>query len=105
VISQGPLHFSDIKTIHDGMAEKVSMVIQYLSMTIGGLIIGFLYAWKLALVTLAVAPVIGIASGLVMVVSTILYRHKDDCIVSEFRLYRMFQKDASIVLSLSFHIK
>jgi len=58
------------------MAEKVSMVIQYFSMTITGVTIALVYAWKLALVTLAVAPLIGISSALLFVVSTILFSKK-----------------------------
>jgi len=65
------LHFSDIKVIRDGMADKVSVVLQYLSMTIAGLIIALVYAWRLALVTLAIAPLIGISTGLIVVVSII----------------------------------
>jgi len=70
------LHCSDIRTIRSGMAEKVSMVIQYFSMTITGVTIALVYAWKLALVTLAVAPLIGISSALLFVVSTILFSKK-----------------------------
>ena len=54
------------------MSDKVSMVIQNLSMTIAGLTFGFLYSWKLALVALSVAPLIIISTGLVMVVSKIV---------------------------------
>nr|CAB3219614.1 multidrug resistance protein 1-like [Phallusia mammillata] len=73
VTSSGELNArlsSDIKKIRDGLAEKVSMVVQYLSMTLSGLIIGFVYAWSLALVTLAVAPLLGLASGLWMVLTS-----------------------------------
>uniref|UniRef100_H2ZPW4 Bile salt export pump n=1 Tax=Ciona savignyi TaxID=51511 RepID=H2ZPW4_CIOSA len=56
---------SDVKKIKDGMAEKVSMVLQYTSMSLTGIIVGLIYAWKLALVTLSVAPLLGLASTLI----------------------------------------
>uniref|UniRef100_H2ZPC0 Bile salt export pump n=1 Tax=Ciona savignyi TaxID=51511 RepID=H2ZPC0_CIOSA len=60
---------NDVSKIKDGMAQKVSMVIQYGSMSLTGIIVGFYYTWKLALVTLAVAPLLGIASGLMFTVT------------------------------------
>jgi len=54
------------------MSDKVSMVIQNLSMTIAGLTFGFFYSWKLALVALSAAPLIIISIGLMIVVSAIL---------------------------------
>uniref|UniRef100_H2ZPB8 Bile salt export pump n=1 Tax=Ciona savignyi TaxID=51511 RepID=H2ZPB8_CIOSA len=54
----------------------VSMVIQYGSMSLTGIIVGFCYTWKLALVTLAVAPLLGIASGLMFTV-TATYTKKE----------------------------
>uniref|UniRef100_H2ZPT2 Bile salt export pump n=1 Tax=Ciona savignyi TaxID=51511 RepID=H2ZPT2_CIOSA len=55
---------NDVKKIKDGMAEKVSMVLQYTSMSLTGIIVGLFYAWKLALVTLSVSPLLGVASTL-----------------------------------------
>uniref|UniRef100_H2ZPB1 Bile salt export pump n=1 Tax=Ciona savignyi TaxID=51511 RepID=H2ZPB1_CIOSA len=68
--------YSDVSKIKDGMAQKVSMVIQYGSMSLTGIIVGFCYTWKLALVTLAVAPLLGIASGLMFTV-TATYTKKE----------------------------
>uniref|UniRef100_H2ZPB6 Bile salt export pump n=1 Tax=Ciona savignyi TaxID=51511 RepID=H2ZPB6_CIOSA len=67
---------NDVSKIKDGMAQKVSMVIQYGSMSLTGIIVGFCYTWKLALVTLAVAPLLGIASGLMFTV-TATYTKKE----------------------------
>uniref|UniRef100_H2ZPW7 Bile salt export pump n=1 Tax=Ciona savignyi TaxID=51511 RepID=H2ZPW7_CIOSA len=62
---------NDVKKIKDGMAEKVSMVLQYTSMSLTGIIVGLIYAWKLALVTLSVAPLLGLASTLMFTLTTI----------------------------------
>jgi len=64
-----PIHFSDVKTIRDGLADKVSLVIQNLGMTATGVILALIYSWKLALVTLTVAPLIVISSGMMIKVS------------------------------------
>jgi len=58
------------------MADKVALMIQYASMTIFGLVIALIYSWKLALVTLSLAPLIVLSAGLMMLVSTILFQDK-----------------------------
>mgnify|MGYP000257563118 CR=1 FL=1 len=57
--------FGDVKKIQDGIAEKVGVAIQSLSQFIGGLIIGFVYGWKMALVILAVLPVLAVSGYLI----------------------------------------
>ena len=54
--------FSDINKVAEGMGEKISSLIQYLSMGVSGVVIGIVYAWKMGLVTLSVAPLLGVAS-------------------------------------------
>ena len=39
-------------------------------MTIAGLVVALVYSWKLALVTIALAPVLGISSALLLMVSS-----------------------------------
>jgi len=56
------------------MAEKVALMIQYSSLTIFGLVIALIYSWKLALVTLSLAPLIVLSAGLMMLVSTIMFQ-------------------------------
>jgi len=63
--------FSDIDQIKDGMAEKVSITLQYLSLCISGLVVAFVYSWKLALVTLSVSPLLMISNGIMMKVGEI----------------------------------
>ena len=65
-------YFSDIKKAKDGLGEKVSFVIQYVSMTLTGVTIGIVYTWKLGLVTLSVAPLLVLSGALLFIVSLIL---------------------------------
>merc|ERR1712227_1199065 len=39
--------FDDVKKIQDSIAEKVGVAIQSIAQFLGGLIIGFIYGWKL----------------------------------------------------------
>ena len=57
--------FGDVKKIQDGIAEKVGVAIQSLAQFIGGLIIAFVYGWKMALVILAVLPVLAVSGYLI----------------------------------------
>ena len=57
--------------IKDGMAEKVSTTIQYVSMAIAGLIVGLAFSWKVALVTLAVSPLLVVSTALMLKVSVV----------------------------------
>ncbi|CAK8684370.1 unnamed protein product [Clavelina lepadiformis] len=72
VTSSGELNArlaSDVKKVKDGLGEKVASTLQYTGMTIAGLVVALVYSWKLALVTLALAPVLGISSALLLMVS------------------------------------
>ncbi|XP_076808163.1 ATP-dependent translocase ABCB1-like [Clavelina lepadiformis] len=66
----------DINKIQDGISDKVSVSIQMLCRSIAGLIIGFVYGWKLALVILAVSPLLG-ASATVMFKITTAFTKKE----------------------------
>jgi len=56
---------SDIPLIRDGISEKVGSVFQYLSMFISGFVVSFVSSWKVALVTLAVTPILIVTIGLI----------------------------------------
>jgi ATP-binding cassette, subfamily B (MDR/TAP), member 1 len=49
-------------TIQDGMGRKFADVVQFLAMMIGGVIVGLIKGWQLALVLLAFTPFIALAS-------------------------------------------
>nr|CAB3219617.1 multidrug resistance protein 1A-like [Phallusia mammillata] len=53
----------DISKIQAGISDKVSVSLQMLARAISGLVIGFVYGWQLALVILAVSPLLGISAS------------------------------------------
>uniref|UniRef100_A0ABM5GP39 ATP-binding cassette sub-family B member 5 isoform X1 n=1 Tax=Pogona vitticeps TaxID=103695 RepID=A0ABM5GP39_9SAUR len=53
----------DINTIHGGIGDKISITIQHFSTFVTGIIIGFVYGWKLTLVILSVSPLLVISGG------------------------------------------
>jgi ATP-binding cassette subfamily B (MDR/TAP) protein 1 len=55
---------SDCKLIMDGMSEKVSNLVQFLTMFLTGLGLGFSQSWQLTLVILSTTPLILVAAGM-----------------------------------------
>ncbi|XP_078519797.1 ATP-dependent translocase ABCB1-like isoform X6 [Lissotriton helveticus] len=53
----------DINTIRDGLGDKFSMFAQYLSTFVAGMVIGFVYGWKLTLVILSVCPLLAASTA------------------------------------------
>ncbi|KAL8165277.1 UNVERIFIED_CONTAM: Multidrug resistance protein 1 [Gekko kuhli] len=54
----------DINTIQEGIGDKISLIVQFSSTFVAGIIIGFVHGWKLTLVILAVSPLL-VLSGAV----------------------------------------
>ncbi|XP_069814912.1 ATP-binding cassette sub-family B member 5-like isoform X2 [Dendropsophus ebraccatus] len=54
----------DINKINDGIGDKVGHLVQNATCAIGGLIIGIVKGWKLALVILATSPLVAISTAL-----------------------------------------
>ncbi|XP_018431832.1 PREDICTED: ATP-binding cassette sub-family B member 5 isoform X1 [Nanorana parkeri] len=54
----------DINTIHEGLADKMCIFVQFLSTFLSGIIIGFLHGWKLTLVILSVSPLLGVSAAI-----------------------------------------
>ena len=48
----------------DGIGHKIGMFIHAITIAILGLVMGFVYGWKLTLVIIAVSPLLVIAGGL-----------------------------------------
>lgn len=65
---------SDVNKIQDGIGDKVSNFFQWISAFFTGIIIGFVYGWKLTLVILAVSPLLVAAGGFMSFVS-ICFNH------------------------------
>ncbi|NWS25767.1 MDR1 protein, partial [Polioptila caerulea] len=53
----------DINTIREGIGDKISIFLQFFSTFVSGLIIGFVYGWKLALVVLSVSPLLAASAA------------------------------------------
>ncbi|KAM3928003.1 ATP-binding cassette sub-family B member 5-like [Leptodactylus fuscus] len=54
----------DVNKINDGIGDKVGHLVQNVTSTIGGLVIGLVKGWKLALVILATSPLVAISTAL-----------------------------------------
>ncbi|KAM4705764.1 ATP-dependent translocase ABCB1-like [Rhinophrynus dorsalis] len=54
----------DINTIHEGLGDKLCIFVQFLSSFVCGIIVGFLYGWKLTLVILSVSPLLGVSAAI-----------------------------------------
>ncbi|XP_058688366.1 ATP-binding cassette sub-family B member 5 isoform X2 [Poecile atricapillus] len=54
----------DINTIREGMGDKISIFLQFFSTFVSGLIIGFIYGWKLALVVTSVSPLLAASTAI-----------------------------------------
>ena len=58
-----PLQFSDLDKIHDGIGDKVSLLIQWIATLFGGLVIAFASSWKVSLLVLAFVPILAICGS------------------------------------------
>ena len=56
---------SDLEKVATGIGDKLALIIQALGTFFGGLVIGFVYVWQLALLMIGCAPVIMLLAGLV----------------------------------------
>ncbi|XP_056375696.1 ATP-binding cassette sub-family B member 5-like isoform X2 [Hyla sarda] len=54
----------DVNKINDGIGDKVGHLVQNVTTSVGGLIIGLVYGWKLSLVILATSPLVTISTAL-----------------------------------------
>lgn len=57
-------HHRDLQQIQSGIGDKVGTTLQALATLFGGFIVAFVYGWKLALVMLAVCPLIVLSGAL-----------------------------------------
>nr|XP_031359707.1 ATP-binding cassette sub-family B member 5 [Lonchura striata domestica] len=53
----------DINTIREGIGDKISIFLQFFSTFVSGLIIGFIYGWKLTLVVMSVSPLLAASAA------------------------------------------
>lgn len=57
--------YRDLNKVDDGIGHKIGMFLQAIATVLVGLIMGFVYGWKLTLVIIAVSPLLVIAGGLI----------------------------------------
>ena len=57
-------HFRDLQQIQSGIGDKIGTTLQAATTLVGGFIVAFVVGWKLALVMLAVCPLIVLAGAL-----------------------------------------
>ncbi|XP_065439389.1 ATP-dependent translocase ABCB1-like isoform X2 [Chrysemys picta bellii] len=53
----------DINTIHEGIGDKFCIFVQFFATFLTGIVIGFIYGWKLTLVILSVIPLLAAAAA------------------------------------------
>ncbi|XP_029444907.1 multidrug resistance protein 1A-like [Rhinatrema bivittatum] len=53
----------DINTIHDGLGDKICIFVQFFATFLAGIIIGFVYGWKLTLVILSISPLLALSAA------------------------------------------
>ncbi|XP_078091179.1 ATP-dependent translocase ABCB1 [Mustelus asterias] len=54
----------DILKISEGIGDKIGLLLQSLASFVAGFVVGFVNGWKLALVILAVSPVLGVSAAI-----------------------------------------
>jgi len=59
-----------VNKIREGIGDKIANCLQWAAAFISGLIMGLIYGWKLALVIIAVSPLLVICGGLMTWVSS-----------------------------------
>jgi len=59
------LYNSDVQKIHDGIGDKVALLLQWLATFVGGFVIGFVRDWRLTLLLMVFAPFLALG-GFVM---------------------------------------
>jgi ABC-type multidrug transport system fused ATPase/permease subunit len=55
----------DLDKVSQGIGDKVGTFMQWMSTFFGGIIVGFISEWRLALVILAITPVLAVVGGLI----------------------------------------
>ena len=61
---------SDLEKVATGIGDKLAFVFQALGTFIGGIVVGFVYVWQLALLMIGCAPIIMILGGVAQRVSS-----------------------------------
>ena len=68
--------FSDVNKIQEGIGDKIGNFFQWFCCFLAGMVIGFIYGWKLTLVILAFAPLLAISGGWMTMVRVPIVAHQ-----------------------------
>ncbi len=64
--------YSDVDKIHDGIGDKVGLLIQWIATFVGGFVVAFITDWRLTLLLVAFTPLLAIAGfAMAKVVSSV----------------------------------
>jgi len=66
---------SDVNKIREGIGDKIANFLQWTSACLSGIIMGLVYGWKLALVIIAISPLLVVCAAFMTYVSTIFIVH------------------------------
>ena len=56
----------------NGIGDKLAFIFQALGTFVGGLVVGFVYVWQLALLMIGCAPIVMVCGGVVQKVSHLI---------------------------------
>ncbi len=59
-----PSTCSDISKIHSGIGDRLALLIQWVTVFVGGFVVGFIKDYRLTLVLIAFVPFLAVAAGL-----------------------------------------
>jgi len=63
--------YSDVNKIREGLGDKIANTLQWTACFLSGIIMGIAYGWKLALVIIAISPLLVICGGSMTYVSSL----------------------------------
>ena len=67
--------------IHDGIGDKVGLLIQWIATFVGGFVVAFISEWRLTLFLLSFTPFLGIVGLLMARVSSVEKKMEDIIII------------------------
>lgn len=56
-------YFSDLERVREGIGDKLSICLQFISTFIAGFAIGFIKSWRLTLVMMSLTPILAICAA------------------------------------------